>query len=274
MSQKARQFRNLHAEGCFVMPNAWDAGSTVALASLGFEAIGTSSAALAFTLARPDTPNALTVEEVLSNAREIVASASIPVNADFQSGYADTPEQVHESVKRCVEVGVAGLSIEDASDREGEELFQFEEAVDRVRAACSAVREIDPEVVVTARCEAFLLGVDHPMDEVNRRLIAYAEAGADCLFAPGMRDRHEIAAMVKALEPKAVNVLAVDPSWMSLDSLGDLGVRRISVGSAIARVGWRSTLAAARAIASTGELRDLAAAESFQRLDTLFGAAE
>ncbi|NNF45029.1 MAG: isocitrate lyase/phosphoenolpyruvate mutase family protein [Phycisphaerales bacterium] len=263
-------FRRLHASGCFVLPNPSDAGSAILLASLGFSALATSSAAVAFARGRPDDASSLGLEATLDNVREIVTATDLPVNADFQSGYGATPEAVAESVRRCVATGVAGLSIEDATGDVDHPLFDESEALERVQAARSAIDASGRNVVLTARSECFLVGVSDPLETALRRLVAFAEAGADCLFAPGISSREEISEVVAAAAPKPTNVLAVDPAWMTVETLGKLGVRRISVGSALARVGWKGFADAARAIATTGSFRSLEAAEPFATLNRLF----
>jgi 2-methylisocitrate lyase-like PEP mutase family enzyme len=177
-------FRALHEGGCFVIPNPWDAGTVRALEGLGFQALATTSAGFAFTLARLDTPTALDAAEVLTHVAEIVASASVPVNADFQSGYSPYPEGVGENVRRCVDAGVAGLSIEDATGDDAQPLYELDEALERLRAARSAIDASGEDVLLTARAECFLVGHPDPLRESIRRLEAYAEAGADVLFAP------------------------------------------------------------------------------------------
>lgn len=263
-------FRELHASGCFVMPNAWDAGSAILLASFGFRALATSSAALAFSRGRPDRPTSTGLETTLENVGEVVRATSLPVNADFQAGYGETPEALAASVRRCVEAGVAGLSIEDATGDEDRPLLGIDEALERVRAARAAIDASGRDVLLTARAEAFLTGHPRPLETVLERLVAFAEAGADCLFAPGLRTREEIAAVVAAVAPQPVNVLTSDPTWMTAAALAELGVRRISVGSALARVGWASFLDAAREIAASGSFRVLESAAPFSTLDRLF----
>ncbi|MAY74241.1 MAG: 2-methylisocitrate lyase [Phycisphaerae bacterium] len=265
-------FRNLHASGCFVIPNPWDRGSAIALASMGFRALATSSAALSFALGRPDSPGALDLDTTLANIREIVRATELPVSADFQDGYGATPADVEASVRRCVETGVAGVSIEDAAPDPDQPLYEATEALERVKAARAAIDATSPGVVLTARCEAFLVGCSDPMDVVLSRLAAFADAGADCLFAPGLRTAEQVEQVVRAVAPKPVNVLAVDPSWMTVGSLGDLGVRRISVGSALARTAWGAFLASAEDIASGGSFQSLARATPFARLDGLFAS--
>ncbi len=265
-----KAFRDMHSSGCFVIPNPWNRGSAVALASMGFRALATSSAALAYDLGRPESPDALDLDTTLTNVREIVQATSLPVNADFQAGYGNAPSDVAASVKRCVSTGVAGLSIEDAAANADQPLYEASEALERVKAARTAIDESGLDVVLTARCEAFLVGHPNPLETALPRLVAFAEAGADCLFAPGLRTPDQIKQVVSAVAPKPVNVLAVDPTWMTFDALADLGVRRISVGSALARTAWGAFLASARDLAISGSFECLARAEPFAKLDEMF----
>ncbi len=264
-------FRALHASGCFVMPNPWDAGSAVFLQSLGFPALASTSAGFAFSRARPDAADALDREEVLAHLRELVAATPLPVNADYQSGYADELDGLAASVRACVATGVAGLSIEDATGDASSPLFDTATAVARVRAARAAIDATGVPVVLTARCEAWL--VRHPDAEriVLDRLPAFAEAGADCLFAPGVRDTAKITALVRAVAPKPLNVLVSAPGpGLSVAQLEGVGVRRISTGSALARVAWSAFMDAARGIAEQGSFAGLAGATPMRTLDALF----
>ena len=270
MEQRAKieTFRRLH-ETCFVLPNPWDRGSARFLSTAGFEALATTSAGLAFALGRDDTPDALPLDTTLANVRDIVEATPLPVNADFQAGYGETEDEVAHSVTQCVHAGVAGLSIEDA--RPGGGLFPRDEALARVRAARAAIDATGLPVVLTARAECFLVGHDDPLAESVARLTAYADAGADCLYAPGLKSETEIRTVVDAVAPKPVNVLAADPAQMTVASLAAMGVRRISVGSAMARVAWGAFMASARAIADTGSLQSLGEAEPFATFKGLFG---
>jgi 2-methylisocitrate lyase-like PEP mutase family enzyme len=210
---------------------------------------------------------------MLAHIRDIVAATPLPVNADFQSGYAHKPEEVAANVALCVATGVAGLSIEDATGDGASPLYEDRLAVDRVRAARAAIDASGLPVVLTARCEAALVGHPDPVRVALERLVSYAEAGADCLFAPGVKDLREIAAIVKAVSPKPVNVLVSAPgSDLSVSRLADLGVRRISVGSALARVAWGAFMRAARTIATAGSFDDLAGAAPFGELNELFSS--
>jgi len=261
-------FRDLHEAGCFVMPNPWDRGSALMLASLGFRALATSSAGFAFTRGLPDQVSALPMAAVLAHAREIAAATALPVSADFQHGYADSPAGVADNVKACVDTGVAGLSIEDATGDPEAPLYTRSEAIDRVRAASDAIRETRRPVLLTARCEAALRGLPDARQTVLDRLVAYADAGADCLFAPGIRDAETIATMVRAVAPRPLNVL-MSTAGLSVAELADLGVRRISVGSALARVAWAAALRAARELAG-GSFDALREATPVHELNALF----
>jgi 2-methylisocitrate lyase-like PEP mutase family enzyme len=264
-------FRALHASGCFVMPNPWDAGSAVFLHHLGFRALASTSAGFAFTLGLPDEVWAVPVDAVLGHLRELVRATPLPVNADFQSGYARDAEGVAANVTRCIATGVAGLSIEDATGEQGSPLHERSMAIERVRAARRAIDASSVPVVLTARCEAYLVGAPEAPRIALDRLVAYADAGADCLFAPGVRDEGEIAAIVKAVAPRPVNVLVSAPSAsISVARLADLGVRRISVGSGLARVAWGAFMRAARSLAETGTFDAFAGAASFADLNALF----
>lgn len=267
------RFRALHRTGTFVMPNPWDRGSAQFLAQLGFEAIATTSAGYAFSRGKPDAVDALTLDEVLAHVQDMVEAIDLPVNADFQHGYATDPDAVAENVAACLETGAAGLSIEDATGNPDAPLFERELAIERIDAACAARDEISPSAVITARCEAYL--VDDPDAErtVLDRLAAFARAGADCLFAPGVTDVGSIERIVQTVSPHAVNVLVAAPSpELTVARLADLGVRRISVGSALARVVWGAVMRAARGIAEGGTFDALEGAASFTELNELFGA--
>lgn len=266
-----KKFRALHESGCFVIPNPFDAGTARYLEHLGFQALATTSAGFAFTLGKPDEVWAVPLEAVLAHIRDVASATSLPVNADFQAGYANEPEGVAANVMRCISTGTAGLSIEDATGDSTAPLYEDKLAVERVKAARGAIDDSGMPVFLTARCEAYLVGHTDASRVALNRLVAFAEAGADCLFAPGVRDRDEIAAMVKAVSPKPVNVLvsAANPE-LSLSRLADLGVRRISVGSALARVAWGAFIRAARSIKETGSFDAFAEAASFADLDKIF----
>jgi 2-methylisocitrate lyase-like PEP mutase family enzyme len=264
-------FRKLHESGCFVLPNPWDEGTAVYLQHLGFQALATTSAGFAFTQGLPDDDRAIPLTAMLAHIRQVVAATPLPVNADFQSGYAHDPEGVAANVTLCIKTGVAGLSIEDATGDSAAPLYEQGLAVERIRAARAAVDASGLPVVLTARCEAALVGHPEAARVAVERLVAYAEVGADCLYAPGLREPEEIAAIVKAVAPKPVNVVVSAPSSaLSVSRLTELGVRRISVGSALARVAWGAFLRTAKSIATTGSFDALADAASFAELNTLF----
>lgn len=264
------RFRELHASGCFVLPNPWDVGTALYLQHLGFQALATTSSGFAFSRGLPDEVRALPRDLMLGHIRDVAAATPLPVNADFQSGYADEPEGVAENVKLCVAAGVAGLSIEDATS-DGAHLYEDRLAVERVRAARAAIDETGVPVILTARCEAWLVGHPDAPRLAIERLAAFAEAGADCLYAPGVRDPQRIAEIVKAVAPKPVNVLVSTPGpELTVVKLADLGVRRISVGSALARVAWGAFVRAARQIQETGSFDSFADAAPFADLNGLF----
>lgn len=242
------EFRRLHEAGCFVMPNPWDAGSARALAGMGFAALATTSAGLAWSLGRAD--NAIGREETLAHLRVIAEAVDLPVNADFQGGFATAPEGVAASVGLAVQTGVAGLSIEDYSGEPDDPLFDLGLAVERIQAARAAIDDSGTGVVLTARTEGFVW--DRPdLGEALRRLRAYADAGADCLYAPWIGSPEQVAAVVEAVAPKPVNLLINKP-FITLAEAAALGVRRISVGGMLAKTAWRGFLAAASEIAERG----------------------
>ena len=270
-SSAIEKFRALHIEGCFVLPNPWDAGTALYLEHLGFEAVATTSAGFAFSKALPDSVAAVPRDIALAHFREIVDATTLPVNADFQNGYADEPEGVAANVELCIATGVAGLSIEDASGDRATPLYEFSSAVDRIKAARTAIDASGIPVVLTARCEAWLVGDPDPLRRSLERLVAFADAGADCLYAPGVSKPDEIAAIVKAVAPKPVNVLiSTNNCDLSVAQLTELGVRRISVGGALARVAWGGFIRAARIIKETGSFESFADAAPFAELNELF----
>ena len=238
---------------------------------LGFEALATTSAGVAFAQGRPDATPALPLDDMLAHIRQVVAATPLPVNADFQSGYADEPEGVAANVALCLATGVAGLSIEDNTGDGASPLYESSLAIERIRAARAAIDASGIPIVLTGRCEAWLVGQSDPFRVALERLVAYAEAGADCLYAPGVREPDQIAAIVKAVSPKPVNVLMHGPSKiLSVSRLADLGVRRISVGSALARVAWGAFIRAAQSIAATGTFDAFADAAPFAELNGVF----
>jgi len=264
------RFHELHQSGCFVLPNPWDVGSTIYLEHLGFKAVATTSAGFAFTKGLPDDPELIPREMMLEHFREIAATTTLPVNADFQNGFADDPEEVAESVRLCVATGVAGLSIEDNTARKDRPLYDFDLAVERIKASRAAIDALGIPVVLTARCEAFLVGDPDPLRTSIERLIAFADAGADCLYAPGMTEPDEIAEIVKAVSPKPINVLAFAKNCdLTVNQLADLGVRRISVGSSLARAAWGGLIRAAEEIQASGSFESFADAATFD-LNGLF----
>jgi 2-methylisocitrate lyase-like PEP mutase family enzyme len=269
------KFRTLHESGCFVLPNPWDIGSAVYLQHLGYKALATTSAGFAFAQGLPDTASAINRGQMLAHIREMAAATPLPVNADFQNGYADSPEGVARNVTLCIATGVAGLSIEDATGRAAadlsEALYDIGLASDRIRVARAAIDASGIPVILTARCEAWLVRQPDPLRVALDRLTAYAEAGADCLYAPGVSQPEEIAAIVKAVSPKPVNVLVARPNpAMSVSRLADLGVRRVSVGSGLALAAWGAFIRAAESIAATGSFDAFADAASYSQLNDLF----
>jgi methylisocitrate lyase len=267
MTNRVADFRRLHEAGCFVIPNPWDAGSARLLEQLGFRALATTSSGFAWTLGRQD--NQVRVEEALDHLRAVAGAVEIPVNADFEGGFAVAPDDVARNVSRAASTGIAGLSIEDSTGDASSPLFNFALAVERVRAAKRALDDGGTGVLLTARSEGFIVGRPD-LSETIQRLTAYAEAGAECLYAPGLRSRADIAAVVKAVSPRAVNVL-VGSDFTPVAELADLGVRRISVGGALARAAWTGFLEAAREIASQGTFKGVAGAIPFAEIDGYFG---
>src|SRR4029077_19683092 len=255
--------------GCFVLPNPWDIGTAIYLEHLGFEALATTSAGFAFSRGKPD--GSVPRDEMLAHICEIVEATPLPVNADFLNGFADKPEDVAANVKRCVETGVAGLSIEDNSQNPTAPLYDKKLAIERIRAARAAIDGSKTGVVLTGRCEAWLVGDRDPLHTALDRLSVYAEAGADCLYAPGVRKPGEIAQIVKTVSPKPVNVLVSGFNHqLSLSQLTDLGVRRISVGSGLALAAWGTFSRAAQDIKTNGTFNLLANNAASADLNELF----
>jgi 2-methylisocitrate lyase-like PEP mutase family enzyme len=264
-------FQKLHEAGCFVLPNPWDAGSAAYLEHVGFEAVATTSAGFAFSRALPDSVAAVSRDLVLTHIAEVVEATSVPVNADYQNGYADEPDDVAESVRLCIATGVAGLSIEDATGQDAKALYDFDLAVERLKAARAAIDDSGIPVVLTGRCEAWLVGHEDARNVALKRLVAYSEAGADCLYAPGGSDPKDIAAIVAAVSPKPVNVLVSSGNaHFSLAQMRDLGVRRVSVGGALARVAWGAFMRAAKTIKETGTFELFNEAAPFDEIQNLF----
>jgi 2-methylisocitrate lyase-like PEP mutase family enzyme len=249
IAEKRATFRQLHAAGCFVIPNPWDIGTTRYLQHLGFKALATTSAGFAFSRGVPDA--AVSRDDMLTHIGEIVAAADLPVNADFEGGFAHAPEGVAESVQLCVETGVAGLSIEDSTGDKDKPLYELDLAVARMKAARAAIDKSGCDVLLTGRAECFLVGRPD-LDETVRRLKAYSAAGADCLYAPGIRTPEQITAVAKAAAPKPVNVLMSGALGLTVTDLEALGARRVSVGGTLARVAWGAFIRAAKEIISDG----------------------
>ncbi len=263
-------FRALHESGCFVMPNPWDVGTARYLRRLGFKALATTSSGFSFSKALPDTDWAVPLDMALPHIAEMVAATELPVSADFESGYAHDPEGVAANVTACVATGVAGLSIEDATGDPERPLYDIRHAAERIRAARAAIDASGADVVLTARAECYLVGHPEPLDESIRRLQAYAEAGADVLYAPGPRKREDIRAIVEAVAPKPVNVIMSSNTGLTVDDLAELGVRRISVGSALARAAWTGFIRAATLIATEGRFNGFDGTASFGDLNAVF----
>ena len=240
-------FRKLHESGCFLIPNPWDVGSARALEKLGFKALATTSSGFAWSRGHAD--NTMDVEAVLAHCREIVEATELPVNADFEDGHARDIDGLKKNVRRCVETGVAGLSIEDSTGDASQPLYDFDEAVARMRAARAAIDVSGEDVMLIGRAECFLTGHADPLNESIKRLRAYAEAGADCLYAPGAGQPEQIQAIVAAVAPKPVNVLVGRPAPCTLADLAKLGARRVSVGGALAGAAWGGFLRVARDLA-------------------------
>ena len=264
IASKRAAFRALHTSGCFILPNPWDAGSARYLEGLGFKALATTSSGHAWSQGQAD--GALSRDAVLAHLREIVAATDLPVNADFENGFAPDAQGVAQSVRLAIDTGVAGLSIEDSTGDAAAPLYDIAHAVARIRAARAA---LDADAMLVGRAEGFLVGRPD-LDDVIQRLRAYSEAGADCLYAPGLRTREHIAAVVAAVAPKPVNVLVSSPIGLSVGDLAALGVRRISVGGALARAAWGGFMRAATEIAEHGTFDGLADAAPHATLQKLF----
>jgi 2-methylisocitrate lyase-like PEP mutase family enzyme len=269
---RRRAFRALHERGCFVAPNPWDVGSARYLQHLGFRALATTSAGFAFSQGVTDTTQAegLTLHRNLAYIADIVAAVDVPVTADFMSGYGTTPEHVAESVSRCVETGVAGLSIEDATDAPSSPLYDLTLAVERLRAAREAIDRSGTEVLLTARAECYHVGHPNPLGESIRRLQAYAAAGADVLFTPGVEAPKDIATLVAAVAPKPLNLLVVRNIGLSVADIAEIGVRRISVGGALALTAWHAFISAAQALGWDGRFDGLVDSGLYADLNRVF----
>jgi methylisocitrate lyase len=264
-AEKCAAFRRLHESGCFVIPNPWDAGSARILQALGFKALASTSSGMAWSGGRLD--NEVPLDDALAHLGVLAAATDLPLNADFENGYADTPEGVAANVRRALAAGVAGLSIEDMSHDPGKPLYAAGLAVERLAAARAAVDAEGTGAVLVARSEGLLIDAAALRPTLDR-LVAFAEAGADCLYAPGLRTAEDIAAAVRAVAPKPLNVLMGAPG-LSVAQLTDLGVRRISVGGALARAAWGGFLRAARRIAEDGDFSGLADAATGAEMKAL-----
>jgi len=267
VADKRQAFRKLHESGCFIMPNPWDVGSARYLQSLGFKALATTSSGLAWAQGRPD--NGLPRERVLAHLREMVDSTDLPLNADFESGFAADASAIGESVRLAVATGVSGLSIEDSTGRADAPLFELNVAVARLRAAREAIDAGGTGTLLVGRAECFIVGRPD-LAETIARLRAYANAGADCLYAPGLRTEEQIRAVVDAVHPKPVNVLMGSAGGPGLTALSELGVRRVSVGGALSRAAWGGFISAAQALVRQGNLDGLAPLPTHDDLDALF----
>jgi 2-methylisocitrate lyase-like PEP mutase family enzyme len=265
-ADKRADFRKLHQSGCFVLPNPFDVGTAKALQHLGFKALASTSAGFAWTIGKAD--NRVTLEEVCAHLTDISAAVDVPVNADFEGGFAEAPEGVLANVARGVKTGIAGLSIEDSTGDAARPLYDRSLAIERIKAARKAIDADGGGVLLTGRCEAFLWG-QADLKLVIDRLTAYAEAGADCLYAPGIKTREDIAAIVKAVHPRPVNLL-IGASGLSLQEATDLGVRRISVGGSLARAAWGGFMKAAKEMAEKGTFTELATGYSGGELNKMF----
>jgi len=264
--QKRANFRKLHESGCFVLPNPWDAGSARILEGMGFKALASTSSGFAWSTGHRD--NSVSCDEVVAHLKALCEATDLPVNADFEAGFADDPSGVAANVARGVETGVAGLSIEDSTGDASAPLYEMTLAVERMRAARSAIDARGGGVMLVGRCEGFLVG-QPDIKATIARLTAYAEAGADCLYAPGIKTKEHIAAVVKELAPKPINVLWTNPD-LTVAGLADLGVRRISVGGALARTAWGAFIKAARELADTGSFAGMAQAIPNGEMNALF----
>ncbi len=269
-TDRTATFRALHESGCFVIPNPWDVGSARLLEGLGFKALATTSAGFAWAIGRSD--NHVALDEALDHLRAIAGSVDVPVNADFEGGFAVEPDDVAANVTRAAETGIAGLSIEDSSGDPLDPLFGFDLSVERIRAARRALDALGNGVLLTARSEGFVVGRPD-LDETIRRLRAYDEAGADCLYAPRLGTIDEITSVVRAVAPKPVNVL-VGSDFTTVADLAGLGVRRISVGGGLARVAWGGFLQAATEIAQDGTFGGLTRGIPFADIDGAFAGRE
>ena len=252
-ADKRATFKKMHESGCFILPNPFDVGSARALQHLGFKALASTSAGFAWTIGKAD--NRVTVDDVCDHLTALCNAVDLPVNADFEGGFAHKPEKVAVNVARAVATGVAGLSIEDSTGDKANPLYERAFAIERIKAARAAIDADNSGALLVGRCEGFLVGLTD-LTMVIDRLNAYAEAGADCLYAPGIKSKEEISAVVKAVHPKPVNLL-IGSSGLSVAEAADLGVRRISVGGSLARAAWGGFMRASREIAEKGTFTEL-----------------
>jgi methylisocitrate lyase len=269
-TDKRATFRKMHEQGCFVLPNPWDVGSALALQHLGFKALASTSAGFAWSIGKAD--NRVTIEDVLKHLTELCEAVDLPVNADFEGGFAHKPEKVAANVARAVKTGVAGLSIEDSTGDAAEPLYERAFAIERIKAARAAIDADSSGVLLTGRCEGFLVGRPD-LDMVIDRLKAYAEAGADCLYAPGITTKEQISAVVTAVHPKPVNLLQGWPG-LSVADIAATGVRRISVGGSLARTAWGGFMRAAREISEKGTFTEFGNGAPGGELNKMFGGSQ
>ena len=267
VADKRRTFRQMHETGCFLIPNPWDVGSARYLQSLGFKALATTSSGLAWSLGLPD--NQVPRERVIAHLRTLVDATDVPVSGDFENGFGSNAQGVGESVRLAVATGLAGLSIEDATGRANEPLFPIADAISRIRAARAAIDADGGDTLLVARAECFVVGRPD-LTETLARLRAYSNAGADCLYAPGLRTEEHIKAVVEAVHPKPVNVLVGSHGALTLQRMAALGVRRVSVGGAMARAAWGGFMAAATLLADQNRFDGFTGIPSHQNLDDLF----
>lgn len=267
---RRQAFRALHAEGCFLIPNPWDVGSARYLQHLGFPALATTSAGFAFSQGLPDSDVAVSRDRSLAHIAEITAAVDLPVSADFASAYGVQPQEVADSVTRCVATGVAGLSVEDATGDRSAPLYDLPLAVERIQAARHVIDRAGGGVLLTARAECYHVGHADPLRESIRRLQAYGEAGADVLFAPGPQTAEEIKALVDAVRPKPFNLLVVRDIGLGVSDIAELGVRRISVGGALALAAWTGFIHATQTLRSTGSFAGLANLVPYAEINGLF----
>jgi len=265
-ADKRATFRKMHESGCFVLPNPWDIGSARALQHMGFKAIASTSAGFAWSIGKAD--NHVTLDEACEHLTDLCGAVDLPVNADFEGGFAHEPEKVAANVARAVKTGIAGLSIEDSTGDPAKPLYERAFAIERIRAARAAIDRDNSGVFLVGRCEGFLVG-QTDLNMVIDRLLAYAEAGADCLYAPGIRSKEQISAVVKAVHPKPVNLLLGSPG-LSVAEAAELGVRRISVGGSLARAAWGGFMRAAREIAEKGTFAELGSGYAGGELNKMF----